>query len=85
MAERMDELGLDFSVVYPSMGLPILDIPDAALRRACCRALNQFHADVFQGTERRLAPVAVIPMDDAGGGDRGARVRGRSRSASRPR
>jgi predicted TIM-barrel fold metal-dependent hydrolase len=62
MAERMDELGLDFSVVYPSLGLPILDIPDAALQRACCRALNQFHAEVFQGTERRLAPVAVIPM-----------------------
>ena len=62
MAERMEELGLDFSVVYPSVGLPILDIPDTRLRRACCRALNQFHADVFAGTERRLAPVAVIPM-----------------------
>lgn len=62
MAERMEELGLDFSVVYSSMGLPIFDIPDAELRRACCRALNQFLAEVFQGTERRLAPVAVIPM-----------------------
>ena len=62
MAERMEELGLDFSVIYPSMGLPILDIPDDRLRSKCCRALNQFHAEVFQGTERRLAPVAVIPM-----------------------
>ena len=35
MAERMEELGLDFSVVYTSLGLPIFDIPDAALRRAC--------------------------------------------------
>ena len=63
MAERMDELGLDFSVVYPSIALPMFDIFDAELRRVCCRALNQFHAEVFQGTERRLAPVAVIPMD----------------------
>jgi len=63
MAERMDELGLDFSVVYPSMGLPMFDIFDAGLQRACGRALNQFHAEVFQGTERRLAPVAVIPME----------------------
>ncbi|MBK7948506.1 MAG: amidohydrolase family protein [Deltaproteobacteria bacterium] len=62
MAERMDELGLDFSVVYTSLGLPILDVPDARLRRACCRALNQFNADVFEGTERRLRPVAVVPM-----------------------
>jgi len=62
MAERMDEIGLDFSVVYSSIGLPVLDLPDARLRRACCRALNQFQAEVFQGTERRLAPVAVIPM-----------------------
>jgi predicted TIM-barrel fold metal-dependent hydrolase len=62
MAERMEELGLDFSVIYPSLGLPILDIPDARLRRASCRALNQFHADIFEGTGRRLAPVAVIPM-----------------------
>lgn len=62
MADRMDELGLDFSVVYTSLGLPILDIPDTRLRRACCRALNQFQAEVFAGTEKRLAPVAVIPM-----------------------
>ncbi|MBY0399124.1 amidohydrolase family protein [Myxococcota bacterium] len=62
MAERMEELGLDYAVVYTSMGLPILDVPDAKLRRACCRALNQFNADVFAGTERRLCPVAVLPM-----------------------
>jgi len=62
MAERMEELGLDFSVVYTSLGLPILDIPDTRLRRAACRALNQFQAEVFQGTERRLTPVAVVPM-----------------------
>lgn len=60
--ERMDELGLDFSVVYPSLGLVLLDVADTKLRRACCRALNQFHADAFQGLEDRLAPVAIIPM-----------------------
>ena len=34
IGERMEELGLDFSVIYPSMGLPILDIPDDRLRIA---------------------------------------------------
>jgi len=60
--ERMDELGLDFSVIYPSLGLILLDIADTKLRRACCRALNQFHADAFDGLGDRLAPVAIIPM-----------------------
>ncbi len=62
LCERMDELGLDFGVVYPSLGLVLPDIADAGLRTRACRALNQFHADLFRGTERRLAPVAVIPM-----------------------
>lgn len=61
--ERMDEIGLDFSVVYPSLGLILLDIADDELRRGCCRALNQFHADAFEGTEDRLAPVALVPMN----------------------
>lgn len=62
MAERMEELGFDFSVVYPSIGLPVFDIPDGRLRRAAARALNQYNAEAFQGTERRLTPVAVVPM-----------------------
>lgn len=60
--ERMDELGLDFGVIYPSLGLILPDIADTELRRACCRALNQFHADAFDGLGDRLTPVAVIPM-----------------------
>jgi len=60
--ERMDELGLDFGVIYPSLGLVLPDIADTELRRGCCRALNQFHADAFEGLEDRLTPVAVIPM-----------------------
>lgn len=62
MHERMDEFGLDFSVIYPSLGLILLDIADTQLRRGCCRALNQFHADAFDGLGDRLAPVALIPM-----------------------
>lgn len=62
MYERMDEFGLDFSVIYPSLGLVLLDIADTQLRRACCRALNQFHADAFDTLQDRLTPVAIIPM-----------------------
>ena len=60
--ERMPELGLDFSVVYPSLGLVLPDIADEMLRRKCCRAVNRFHADIFAGLEDRLTPAAVVPM-----------------------
>src|SRR5262249_29872836 len=46
--DRMDELGLDFSVLYPSAGLVIPDIQDEELRRVACRALNTMNADLYR-------------------------------------
>src|SRR5437660_10779672 len=60
--ERLDEMGLDFSVVYPTMGLVTIQLEDEEIRRASCRALNRMKADTFRGLEKRLAPVAAIPM-----------------------
>ena len=60
--ERMPELGLDFGVIYPSLGLVLPDIADEALRRKSCRAVNRFHADIFAGLGERLTPAAVVPM-----------------------
>jgi predicted TIM-barrel fold metal-dependent hydrolase len=60
--ERLDELGLDFSVVYPSLGLVFLHTPDEQYRRGTCRALNRSNAEVFAPFADRLAPVAAIPM-----------------------
>ena len=59
---RLDELGVDFSVVYPSLGLVFLHLDDDDTRRAACRAVNRYHADVFRDYGDRLAPVAVVPM-----------------------
>jgi len=59
---RLDELGIDFAVAYPSLGLVFLHLPDDEARRATCRALNRYHADVFRDLRDRLEPVAVIPM-----------------------
>ena len=41
MAERLPEIGIDFAILYPTLGLtvPHLDAPD--LRRAACRAFNR--------------------------------------------
>src|SRR5216110_3180081 len=60
--ERLDDLGIDFCVVYPTAGLGYHRMPDTRLRRAICRAYNVFTADQFRGLEDRIIPAAIIPM-----------------------
>jgi predicted TIM-barrel fold metal-dependent hydrolase len=62
MYERLDDLGIDFCVVYPTNGLGFHRMPDLRLRRAICRAYNVFAADQFRGLGDRVIPAAVIPM-----------------------
>jgi predicted TIM-barrel fold metal-dependent hydrolase len=59
--ERMGELGLDFSLVYPTHGLFCTMMEDSALRPALARAFNQYYAENFGPYRDRLEPVAVIP------------------------
>ena len=60
--ERLDELGIDVSVVYPSMGLAFLHLEDADERTGACRALNRYCQEQFDAHRDRLVPVAAIPM-----------------------
>jgi predicted TIM-barrel fold metal-dependent hydrolase len=60
--ERLDDLGMDFCVVYPTAGLSFHRMQDTRLRRAICRAYNVFAADQFRGLEDRVIPAAIIPM-----------------------
>ncbi len=62
MYERLDDLGIDFCVVYPTAGLSYHRMQDTRLRRAICRAYNVFAADQFRGLEDRIIPAAIIPM-----------------------
>jgi len=57
---RLDEFGIDFAVVYPTLGLGIQTIADADLRCAVVRALNTMSADMFAPYTDRLTPVATI-------------------------
>jgi predicted TIM-barrel fold metal-dependent hydrolase len=59
---RMEEMGLDLSVVYPTLGLLSVMISDEEVRRATARALNKMKVDTFAGCTDRLIPVATIPM-----------------------
>jgi len=63
LRSRMDELGCDVSIVYPSTGLGFLQLRSDELRRGGCRALNRYHADAFAGCLDRLVPVAAVPAN----------------------
>jgi len=63
--ERLDEIGLDFTIVYPGTGLQVITLPgmrDDELRRASARAYNLYNAEMFAGLGDRMIPTGVIPM-----------------------
>src|SRR3989442_2443861 len=62
MYERLDDLGIDFSVVYPTAGLSYHRMQDTRLRRAICRAYNGFTADQLRDLSDRIIPASIIPM-----------------------
>src|SRR5204862_5443087 len=62
MYERLEDLGIDFCVVYPTAGLSYHRIQDTRLRRAICRAYNVFTMDQFRPYGDRIIPAAIIPM-----------------------
>ncbi len=61
MHARLDEAGIDFAVVYGTFALGVLGLNDNELRPVVYRAMNMLYADMFQGLEDRLTPVALIP------------------------
>ncbi len=60
--DRLDELGIDFAVIYPTAGLGIHRIPDGETRRAVIRGFNIVTAEYFRDLADRMSPAAVIPM-----------------------
>ena len=61
LRERLDELGIDFTVVYTSIGLVVMAIPDEDIRRVGCRALNTMYAETFGPHADRITVPAAIP------------------------
>jgi predicted TIM-barrel fold metal-dependent hydrolase len=60
--ERLDQFGLDVSILYPSTGLGMGSYAESELRQAMCRALNTMTSRVYHDYRDRLMPVAQIPM-----------------------
>src|SRR5438094_2887246 len=60
--ERLDDFGIDFALVYTSLGLFFVSNPDEELRRSVARAVNRMNAEMFRPYARRMTPAAVVPM-----------------------
>ncbi len=63
LRERLDSFGIDFSVIYPTLGLMLMREEDDESRQVCCRALNVMLADLFAEHADRMTPAATIPMN----------------------
>ncbi|MEE8166000.1 MAG: amidohydrolase family protein [Myxococcota bacterium] len=60
--ERLDEMGIDYAVLYPTLGAFSMETPVDELRRVLSRAFNCYTADQFREFSDRMTPAAVIPM-----------------------
>ena len=62
LRERLDDMGIDFTVLYPSESIFFLRTEDDELRQALCRAVNTYHAELYREHSERMTPAATIPM-----------------------
>jgi len=60
--DRLDELGSDFAIIYPTAGPRLPRINDDETRRAVIRAYNIVTAEYFRDLGDRMTPAAIIPM-----------------------
>jgi predicted TIM-barrel fold metal-dependent hydrolase len=61
MYRRLDEIGIDYAVLYPTYGLPVMSLSNTELRCALAHSMNRYYAEVYGGYRDRLEPVAAIP------------------------
>jgi predicted TIM-barrel fold metal-dependent hydrolase len=59
--ERLDQIGIDVAVAYPTYGLTAIHLADNELRPALSRAFNMYVAEVYAPYRDRIVPVACIP------------------------
>ena len=62
--DRLDEIGIDVALLYPTVGLTVMATDNTELRRALARACNRYYAEAYDNYSDRLLPVGVIPTYD---------------------
>ncbi|MDE3074475.1 MAG: amidohydrolase family protein [Chloroflexota bacterium] len=63
MHERLDEFGIDFAIVYPTLALGGFQFEhrSADFRRCCVRAYNTMVAEMFRPYRDRITAAGIIP------------------------
>ena len=61
--ERLDEMGIDHTILYPSMALGYFEITDVEVAAAACTAVNHMHARQFAPYADRCTVGALVPMN----------------------
>ncbi len=64
--ERLGETGIDFAVLYPSMGIALLQLLDDEQRVTLCRLYNEHMAEQFRPYTDRFTMAALVPMNTPG-------------------
>jgi predicted TIM-barrel fold metal-dependent hydrolase len=59
--ERLDELGIDVALLYPTLGLFGMHVADDDLRQSFGRAANRVAREAFAPYADRVVPVALVP------------------------
>jgi predicted TIM-barrel fold metal-dependent hydrolase len=59
--DRLDVIGIDVAILYPTVGLIPMALDDEELRRALARACNRYYAECYAEYGDRLRPVGIIP------------------------
>jgi predicted TIM-barrel fold metal-dependent hydrolase len=62
--EQMDELGLDYAVLYPTNALTICSIDEPDVRQGLCRGYNDYFAAVYGPFRDRMTAAGIVPMHD---------------------
>jgi predicted TIM-barrel fold metal-dependent hydrolase len=61
--QRLGEAGIDFGVLYPTMGIALLQLVDDEQRVTLCRLYNEFMAEQYRPYGDRFTVAALVPMN----------------------
>ena len=61
--ERLGEAGIDFAVLYPTLGLSLLPLLNDERRVTLCRLYNEFIAEQYRPYSDRFTVPALVPMN----------------------
>jgi predicted TIM-barrel fold metal-dependent hydrolase len=60
-AERLEDAGIDFAIVYTTYGISANQVRDDEMRQVLARSLNTLYAEMFDEVKDRMTPSAVVP------------------------